>query len=70
MHTRQRDETENDRDISRIVDTFATLGEIFRKTARHKLTKFEHFKEDDYFMATTIVVKSSRDIGVSAHMRA
>jgi hypothetical protein len=35
MHTRQRDETDNDRDISRIVETLATLGEIFR-TARHK----------------------------------
>jgi hypothetical protein len=52
MHTRQRDETENDRDMSRIVDTLATLGEIFGKTARHKVTKFDHFKEDDYFMAS------------------
>jgi hypothetical protein len=45
MHTRQRDETENDRDMSRMIETcrewetLATLGEIFRKTARHKLKK-------------------------------
>jgi hypothetical protein len=70
MHTRQRDETENDRDISRIVETLATLAEIFRKTARHKLKTFAHFKEDDYSMAITVGVKSSRDMGVSARMRA
>jgi hypothetical protein len=29
MHTRQRDETENDRDISSVVETLATRGETF-----------------------------------------
>jgi hypothetical protein len=36
VHTRQRDETENDRDISRIVEIPATLAEIFRKTVFRK----------------------------------
>jgi uncharacterized protein YcbK (DUF882 family) len=70
MHTTQQEETENDRDSSRIVETLATLGEIFRKTGRHKLKKLDHFKEDDYSMAITVGVRSSPDMGVSTRMRA
>jgi hypothetical protein len=33
IHTRQRDETENDRDMSKIVKTLVTLGEIWGKPA-------------------------------------
>jgi hypothetical protein len=57
------------RELSR-VETLATLGEIFRKTACHKLAKFDDFKEDVYSTAITVRVKSSRHMGVSAGMRA
>jgi hypothetical protein len=40
MHTRHRDEIENDRDMSRIVETLAILVEKLSKTGRHKLTNF------------------------------
>jgi hypothetical protein len=61
---------EDDGDISRIVETLATLGEIFRKTARHKLKTCDYFKKGDYSMAVTVGAKSSRDMGVSARLRA
>jgi hypothetical protein len=70
MHTRQRDETENDRDMSRIVETLGTLGEIFRKTGGQKLTNFYHFKDGQDSMTITVVVKSSQHMGVSAHISA
>jgi hypothetical protein len=44
---------ENDRDISRIVETLAILGEISRKTANHECTIFYHFKDDVYSVAIT-----------------
>jgi hypothetical protein len=51
---------ENDRDISRIVETLAILGEISRKTANHKFTIFYHFKDDVYAVTITVALKSSR----------
>jgi hypothetical protein len=77
MHTRLRDETENDReghiekdrDISRIVETRATLGEIFSKAASHRLTNFYHFIDNERSMAITVGVQSSRHVGFSARIR-
>jgi hypothetical protein len=54
MHTRQRDETENGRDMSTIVQTLAILGEIFRENANHKFTIFDHLKDDLYSVAITV----------------
>jgi hypothetical protein len=48
MHSQQRQETEHDGDVSRIVDILATLAENFRKTALHDLTPFYHFQDDEY----------------------
>jgi hypothetical protein len=70
MHTRQRDETENDRDISRIIETLATLGEIMGGAARQGLTNFYHFKDDDHSMAITVGAKSSRQLGFSTRIGA
>jgi hypothetical protein len=70
IQTRQRDEIENARDISRIVETFGTLGAIFRKTGGHRLRNFYHFKEGQDFMAITVMVKSSRHMGFSARISA
>jgi hypothetical protein len=70
MHTRQRDETENDRDISRIVETLGTLGEISRKTGCHILTNVHHFKDGQDSVAITVVVKSSRPTVFSARVTA
>jgi hypothetical protein len=63
MYTRQRDETERVRDISGIVETLASLGKIFRKTARYKVTSFCQFKVDEYSMAITDGIKSSLHMG-------
>jgi hypothetical protein len=63
IHTRQRDEIENDRDISRIVETLGTLG-------GHRLRNFYHFKEGQDFMAITVMVKSSRHKEFSARISA
>jgi hypothetical protein len=48
MHSQQRQETQHDGDVSRIVDTLATIAENFRKTALHNLTTFYHFQDDEY----------------------
>jgi hypothetical protein len=64
VHTRQRDETENDRDISRIVEIPATLAEIWRKTVFHKRRIFDHFQDDECSIAITVRVKPSRQDGV------
>jgi hypothetical protein len=70
VHTRQRDETKEERDISRIVETLGIMGEIFRKAGGHRLTDFHHFKDGQHFMANTVVVKSSRHMGFCALLRA
>jgi hypothetical protein len=55
--------------MSRIVETFV-LGEIFRKTANHKLKIFYHFKDDIYSVAITVAVKSSQHMVFSARVSA
>jgi hypothetical protein len=44
--------------MSRIVETLATPGEIFRKTVFHKLSNFYHFNDEEYSMVITVGVKS------------
>jgi hypothetical protein len=46
--------------MSRIVETPAILGQILRKTANHKFTIFDHFKEDVYSVGITVAVKSEQ----------
>jgi hypothetical protein len=65
MHTRQRDETENNRDICRIVETLATLRAIVRKTAHPKSKTFCHLEDDDYCMASTVGAQIIAAHGVS-----
>jgi hypothetical protein len=73
MHTRQQNETENARDMSRMIETgreLSTLGEIFRKTVFHKLTNFDHFKDEEDSVDNTIGATSSRPLEFSARIRA
>jgi hypothetical protein len=70
MHTSQPDETDNDRDLSRLVKTLATRDENFRKTGCHRFTNCYHFNGGEYTMAITVGVQSLRHMLFSARMRA
>jgi hypothetical protein len=37
--------------------TLGTLVEIFGKTVSHELTNLDHFKDNDYSMAITVLVE-------------
>jgi hypothetical protein len=70
MNTSQLDETDNDPDLSRLVNTLATLDENFRKTGCHRFSNCYHSNGGEYTMAITVGVQSLRHMGFSARMRA
>jgi hypothetical protein len=71
MHTRQRDEIENDRDMSRMIETFRELSRLSELSARFsEKPAATDFKDGQDSMAINVVVRSSRHMGVSARISA